>query len=311
MIPILYLRLYVMLHQYLTVFCSVPQMENINSNRVPPTIVKLTKRLGLDATELMNQVEFCVPQPAMFKHTHHVLESDQVQPAPQVTVLGVASPLDFAAHQSAYSETDFANLPTPVTTPELRSPPPVPAQHSAAPTPPPVPAGGPGEPVQLHATSAGGPEESVQPHATSAGGPRAPIHYLSVSADSSESIQPSTASPPATPMPVLPRPRPVWHQRPPSRPLTGLLRRRGRPLDLLRRHRWLRGRLPELFSHELLSRWPPGRPPHLSFWTVPCAFVGHFVFDLVLALQPGPPPAALGGLFLVLFSRLGASGIRP
>ncbi|XP_042075419.1 flocculation protein FLO11-like [Haplochromis burtoni] len=65
------------------------------------------------------------------------------QPAPQVTVLGVASPLDFAAHQSAYSETAFANLPTPVTAPELRSPPPVPAPRvrpaRAQPTSAPVP----------------------------------------------------------------------------------------------------------------------------------------------------------------------------
>lgn len=45
--------------------------ENVTDNKVPSTIFKLAKLLGLTASELMDQVKFCLPRPFMFESAHH------------------------------------------------------------------------------------------------------------------------------------------------------------------------------------------------------------------------------------------------
>ncbi|KAL4008676.1 hypothetical protein ACER0C_002528 [Sarotherodon galilaeus] len=140
---------------------------------------------------------------------------------------------------------------------------------------------GPRSPSSLMPRQLEGPEEPVQPPfvpppaastplpaapspgpAAPSPGPAAPSPGPAAPSPgpAAPSPGPAVAKPPSRPRPAQPakhRPRFVWHQRPPCRPLTELLRWRSRPPDLLHCHRWLRGRPPELFSHGLLSRRPP------------------------------------------------------
>lgn len=55
---------------------SVSQPVQVNGNNVPSTIGKLPKRLGLDAIELIDQVEFCVPRSCTFISVYHAIEVD-------------------------------------------------------------------------------------------------------------------------------------------------------------------------------------------------------------------------------------------
>lgn len=106
---------------------SVPQMENVTSNRVPSAILKLARKLGLSAAKLLNQVEFCVSEPFHLDPAHHAF----------VSTVRVALPPDGATHQPIYTETVSENVP------ELHSLPPAPALRAAraqlSPAPVPVP----------------------------------------------------------------------------------------------------------------------------------------------------------------------------
>ncbi|XP_025760174.1 uncharacterized protein LOC112844757 isoform X2 [Oreochromis niloticus] len=98
--------------------CAVPQLVNVNGDRVPPAIVKLAKRFGLSASELLNQVEFCVPQSFIGKPAHHACVPVPVNTefTPQKTVVEIVTPLDYAAHQPVHSELVCEDAPASVIT---------------------------------------------------------------------------------------------------------------------------------------------------------------------------------------------------
>ncbi|XP_025766256.1 proline-rich protein 36-like [Oreochromis niloticus] len=98
--------------------CAVPQLVNVNGDRVPPAIVKLAKRFGLSASELLNQVEFCVPQSFICKPAHHACVPVPVNTefTPQKTVVEIVTPLDYAAHQPVHSELVCEDAPASVIT---------------------------------------------------------------------------------------------------------------------------------------------------------------------------------------------------
>ncbi|KAL4000655.1 tripartite motif-containing protein 16 [Sarotherodon galilaeus] len=152
-------------------------------------------------------------------------------------------------------------------------------------------AGGSKEPTQHHASSAGGPggpSSAAVPSSTpatsasstpaasasvssSTSGPASSASSTSGPASSASSTSgpassasassgPAMSGPAvATPSSVPAHPVPPRLCRPLSRPLVGRHGHRGRPPERVRRHRWLRGRPPDLLNgrHCLPSGWPP------------------------------------------------------
>lgn len=75
---------------------SGSQQASLKGNRVAASLVKLAKKLGLGASELFDQVEFCVPHPYVFEPVHCALEPvsvETVHAASLETVFGIASSL--------------------------------------------------------------------------------------------------------------------------------------------------------------------------------------------------------------------------
>lgn len=91
---------------------SGSQQANLKGNRVAAFIVKLAKKLGLGASELFDQVEFCLPHPYVFEPVHCALEPisvETVHAASLETVFGIASsPCCFP---QAYVDSACVNIP--------------------------------------------------------------------------------------------------------------------------------------------------------------------------------------------------------
>lgn len=116
---------------------SFPWQASAKGNKVAASIVKLAKKFGMSASELADQVEFCVPQPYMFEPVHHAFEPvsvETVRAAPQETIFGVASPPHCVASQPVCLDSACVNTPV-LNCIRCCAPLPVPASRAAVPPP--------------------------------------------------------------------------------------------------------------------------------------------------------------------------------